>query len=201
MDNISPQQLDFLKEMGSIGGGHAATGLAGLLGKRVSITNPKVCCLVLADVVDYLGGAEQMVCSLLLNITGDINGSVMLVFPADTSLQLLNLWFDDENPVVAPLSPFHESALKELGNIATGAYLTALSSLTSNTLLCSPPLLANDMLGSLLDEILVETAVQQDFVVIIDNEFVIDKQAIQGYILLVITPQSMNNVFTKLKVG
>jgi chemotaxis protein CheC len=200
MANISPIQLDFLREMGSIGVGHAAMGLANLLGKRISITNPKVHSLALEKVVEYLGGVEQMVCALQLKISGEISGSIILVFPDESSIKLLNLWFADKGPAQIPFDAFYESALKELANIATGAYLTALSKLTGHTLLCSIPLLASDMLGSLLDEILVETTVQEDFVIVIDNEFVIEKQPIQGFILLIMTPQSMTNIFTKLEI-
>lgn len=199
MKNISPMQYDFLKEMGSIGVGNAATGLANLLGKRIEITTPDVQCLALEKVVAYLGGAEQMVCALLLKITGDISGSIMLVFPDDSSTRLLHLWFDAKDMDI-PLNAFYESALKELSNIATGAYLTALSSLTGYNLFCSTPSLAIDMLGSLLNEILSETAEQDDCIVLIDTEFVIEEQAIKGFILLIMAPQSMEKIFAQLEV-
>lgn len=200
MKNISPTQYNFLKEMGNIGIGHAATGLAQLLGKQVDIRIPDVRCLALEKVVHHFGGAEQMVCSLLLKITGNISGSIMLVFPNDTAINLLQLWFQNQEPVVFPLNDFYESALKELSNITTGAYLTALNKLTGNTFRCSPPLLAIDMLGSLLDEVLCETAVQDDCIILIDNEFLMEEKAIKGFILLIMSPENMEKIFTKLEV-
>ena len=182
--------------MGNIGVGHAATGLASLLGKRIDVTSPQVHCLTLSKVVESLGGAERMVCAILLKITGEFSGSIMLVFPEDSSLQLLRLWFGEDESITMPLSDFYESALKELGNIATGAYLTALNKLTGHAFSCSAPLIATDMLGSLLDEVLCDSAVREDSVVLIDTGFVLDQQAIQGFIVLIVTPTDMEKIFS-----
>jgi chemotaxis protein CheC len=125
----------------------------------------------------------------------------MLVFPNNTSTRLLNLWLEDKGPAQAPLTPFHESALKELSNIATGAYLTALSKLTGNTFRCTPPLIANDILGSLLEEILSETALEEDNIFLIDTEFLLEQQTLDGFILFIVAPHSMKQIFTKIDLG
>ncbi len=197
MKKISPQQLDLMKEMGSIGMGHAATGLANLLGNRVSIRSPEVKCLPLAEVTQFLGSAEQLVSGICFQVTGDVAGSILLVLPGDTKSKLLHAWLGREGE---PDSSYTESALREFGNIAIGGCLMALSQLTGLMMLCSIPSLATDMLGALLDELLIETAKQTDEVVLIDAEFVIEEKKITGFFLLIFDPHSMEKIFTNLKI-
>lgn len=200
MKKISPLQCDLLQEMGSIGMAHAATGLMNLLGKRVDILSPQVQCIPLNKVAAFLGGADQVVCGVLLELTGEITGSVMMVLPGNSSKELLEIWLGSTQSSVMSFNEYEASALKELSNISIGAYLVALSELTGCSMLCSTPSLATDMLGALLDEVLLVTAKNAEDAVLIETEFKIDKQAISGYFLLILEPESMGKIFKKLNV-
>ena len=57
--NLTPFQLDAIREVGNIGAGHAATVLSQLLNKRVAMSVPKVNILPLAEACDVVGGPEQ----------------------------------------------------------------------------------------------------------------------------------------------
>ena len=200
MKKISPSQCDLLQEMGSIGMAHAATGLMNLLGKRVDVCSPQVKCIPLKKVAAILGGADQVVCGVLLEITGEITGSVMMVLPGNSSKELLQVWLGSMQSSAMSFNEYESSALKELGNISIGAYLVALSELTGCTMLCSTPAIATDMLGALLAEGLFSAAKNAEDAVLIETEFKIDKQAIYGYFLLIFEPESMGAIFKKLNV-
>jgi len=56
--NLTPMQLDAIREVGNIGAGHAATVLSQLLKQRVSMTVPQVNILPLNEACNVVGGLE-----------------------------------------------------------------------------------------------------------------------------------------------
>jgi chemotaxis protein CheC len=63
------------------------------------------------------------------------------------------------------------SALKEIGNILTGSYLSALSGLTNLKILPSIPDIAIDMAGAILSVPAIEFGKVGDTVLYIETEF------------------------------
>ena len=58
LDDLTPSQLDALKEVGNIGAGHGATALSQLLGKKILITVPKANILPLSEVPRLVRGPQ-----------------------------------------------------------------------------------------------------------------------------------------------
>lgn len=200
MKTMSPEQLDLLKEMGSIGMGHAAIGLSKLLNKRVEIPPPNVQCLPFSEVASFLNGPDQVVSGIHTALKGDLSGSMLMVLPGDTPNQLLEFCLKTKRLNRQTMNAYEVSALKELANICMASYLNALHQLTSCTILCSVPALANDMLGALLNEILVIGARQSDHVLLIDTEFTIAHKPLHGYLLLIFEPRSLEKIFTTMQI-
>lgn len=194
MDLVNATELSILHQLGDRGVKEAAIRLANLTGKQVKLNPPHVQLVTFDKISDFLGGADQLVCGIHLKIIGDITGSVLLIFPNDASSYLLNLWFEESRTGNLQFNPFEESALKELGNITMGAYLVALSELTGYTMLCSVPDLAVDMLGALLNEILVASATDMDQAVLIETEFSMNKELVKGFFLLIFDPVSIKKL-------
>ncbi|HET9869860.1 MAG TPA: chemotaxis protein CheC, partial [bacterium] len=55
LDELTPHQIDALKEVGNIGAGHGATALSQLLGKRINITVPNASILPLSELPRLVG--------------------------------------------------------------------------------------------------------------------------------------------------
>ena len=58
-DDLSPVQLDVLKEIGNIGSGNAATALSQLLGRSIDMQVPQVRLMDVADAIESLGFSRQ----------------------------------------------------------------------------------------------------------------------------------------------
>ncbi|GGI78216.1 chemotaxis protein CheC [Legionella impletisoli] len=197
--NIANQLiLDTLKEVGTSGMGHAAKGLSLLLNHRVEITPPKVKQLLLEEVTDYLGSAEQVTCGVFSRLEGDLSGTVLIIYPGDTPLMLLETWLGKQPKSLNALEELETSALTEMSNICLGGYLTALNQLTGYTIMCTPPALAIDMLGALIQEMLISLAEQTDEVSLIDTEFSIKNKKIKGFFLLSFDPSSQEKLLNRL---
>ena len=153
--------LDVLKEIGNIGSGNAATALAKLLGKKVDMKVPQIRIMGFSEINETLGGAETPVAGILLGVLGDIKGFILFVLEQDAAEMLVNILMGREPGEKVEYDELTTSALKEVGNILTGSYLSALSALTGLKIKPDVPALAIDMAGAILSVPAIEFGKQQ----------------------------------------
>ena len=99
-------------------------------------------------------------------------------------------------------TPFGEmelSALKEIGNIIAGSYLSALSSLTNLVILPSIPYIAVDMAASILSVPAIEFGQYGDNALLIQTEICADIE-INGYFILMPEQDSYEKILTALGI-
>ncbi len=183
IDKLNSLVLDVLKEIGNIGAGNAATALAKMLNKKIHMNVPKVKVLEFADVPELIGGAESLVCSVLFTIEGDLKGSIMFLLDINSSKTLVRLLMDGYE--LNNIDDFAKSALNEIGNILSGAYVSSLSSLTGLNMKISVPSLAIDMAGAILSVPAIQFGQVSDKILIIETEFLEGSDNVSGYFLLV----------------
>lgn len=196
-------QKSALGEVGNICTGNAANALSTMLDKVVKITIPTTDIVFTKDVVDILGSSEQKCVGVYIDITGDISLLMMLIFDKLNALRLADTLMsvqrsDEEIEKVEELNPMVQSALLEVGNILGSHYLTALSNMTGMELLPSVPSISYDMLGALLDSIIVRLTETSDIAVILNTIFYIEDFKINGYFLIFPFPNSITEIFDKL---
>ena len=91
------------------------------------------------------------------------------------------------------------SAIKEVGNIITGAYLNALSGLTNLKIYPSIPQLGIDMAGALLSVPAIEFGILGDNILLIQTKFS-DDIDLDGYFILIPDMESYEKILTTLGV-
>ncbi|MCX8130300.1 MAG: chemotaxis protein CheC [Clostridia bacterium] len=171
IDNLNNMQIDVLREIGNIGAGNAATALAKMLNKKVDMDVPKINVLEFKEVNEILGGAEILVIGILLRVTGDLTGDIMFILEYKAAQVLVNILMGKP---VDELNDFNEielSALREIGNILAGSYLSALSALTNLKIMPSVPEMAIDMAGAILSVPAIQFGKVGDTVLYIETEF------------------------------
>jgi chemotaxis protein CheC len=199
LDELTPAQIDALKEVGNIGAGHGATALSQLLGKRINITVPNATIVPLAEIPLLMGDPNTLVAGLTLSILGDATGKIILLFPRDSALHLADMLLKQPVGTSKILNEMGHSAIKEAGNILTGAYLSALNEFLGMLLLISVPTLVFDMAGALLSTITqgMEEGVK---VICIETKFIDAQEVIGGYFILVPDAVSLRAIFQAIKV-
>ena len=100
---ITSLHLDVLKEIGNIGAAHAATALSDLLNKKIDMRVPKVEMVSFNDMMELVGGSENVVVGIFLRIAGDAEGSMFFVVPIEQANQFIrglirDDTFDFKNP-------------------------------------------------------------------------------------------------------
>jgi chemotaxis protein CheC len=87
-----------------------------------------------------------------------------------------------------------ESVLKELGNIMTGTYTTALSNFLGIRLGLSPPSQIYDMADAIINQIVCVMSQDIDEVLFLKTEFTVNMEKIDGKILVFTDSLSLSRI-------
>ncbi len=189
--DLSPIQLDALREIGNVGAGNSATALSQIINKRIDMNVPKVALVPIEAVPDLVGGPDAIVVGVFLRIYGRAPGNVLFLMPQKSAFYLVDTLMGREHGTTKTLDFMDESALMEIGNILSGAYLNAFFSFTHISMLPSIPALAMDMAGAILNIILVQLGQMGDQAMVIETEFLAEDDGISGHFFLVPDPGSL----------
>jgi len=170
-NELNNLQLDVLREIGNIGPGNAVSALAKMVNRRIDMSVPKVKILEFSEIPDMLSAPEEPVVGILLGVTGDITGHILFMLDRKSARFLVNMLLGFKESTSVEFDELEMSAIKELGNIMTGAYVAALSMLTNLNILCSVPNVAIDMASAILSVTAIEFGMLGETVLYIASEF------------------------------
>lgn len=201
LKNVSANQLDFFKELENIGAGHAASALSSMLSHTISIKVPLAQLCEYSEICDILHGPENVVAGLLVGISGDINGFILLVMEEADARKISNLMLGgmDGGLPEAERDEMRISAMKEMANILIGSYISAISSLTGFSINVSVPDLVFDMAGAVLNLVAVVYAEISDLILSMETEFIDDDQSIYGHFFLVPDLESYKTLIDRME--
>ncbi len=137
---------DLLLEVASLAAGKSIKPINNVTGQAVSIVSLSLSLENMELVADTMGKPEELKTVVLVRITGDANGAVVLMIdPDDINSLLPNI--DNELRI---------SALEEIANIISGASLGGLSRLLHMRFVQSVPQKSTDMLRAVINEIVTD---------------------------------------------
>ena len=199
LDDMSNEYFDVLRELGNIGAGNATTALAQMMQCKVDMAVPKVQLLEFKELGEAMVGEETVMAGIYLGIEGDIKGSIMFLLEKNAAKHLVSKLMGMESQE-DDLSEMELSALKEVGNIITGAYLNSLSSITNLTIFPSVPDLTVDMAGAILSVPAIEFAALGDRMLMIQTQF-FDEMVLDGYFILIPDLDSYGRMLAALGIS
>ena len=188
-DNILAKHLDVFKEIGNIGAGHAASALAGLLDRRITMSVPEASVVPFSEIVEVLDGPETLVAGVLIDVSGDLNGYILLLLGMKDAMSMLAHALEEpERDTTDPgfdLTEMERDALLEIANILVGSFLSAFSSFSGLGATPSVPQLSIDMLGAILSIATIEYGQIGDSVLFLKTKFNDCEGEINGHFFLI----------------
>lgn len=196
-------QLDALREIANIGAGHAATALSQMTGSTIMIKVPAITVASLEELPAQFSPHEEPVAAVMMHMLGDLSGRTLLVFPQPTVMRLAEIMLRRPVGSSVAFSELESSAIKETGNILSGAYLNALSDFLGMLLLPSPPTLVIDMSAAVLSSAVGEFAPDPDAVLCVESEFLLceSELTLRGYFLLLPDPVSLQVMLRAIRLA
>ncbi|MBR4904250.1 MAG: chemotaxis protein CheC [Selenomonadaceae bacterium] len=192
--DLTPSQLDAMREIGNIGAGNSATALSQIVNKKIDMNVPQVSLIPIEDVPDLVGGPDALVVAVFLRVYGKAPGNILFVMPKKNAFYLVDGLMGKPLGTTQELDEMGVSALKEAGNILAGSYLNAFFHFTKISMLPSIPALAIDMAGAILNVVLVQLGQMGDYAMVIETKFLAEDDSINGHFFLVPDPGSLGTI-------
>ena len=170
---LTPEQLDTLKELGNIGSGQAITALSKLLNREIKVSLTSVDILPFWKVTDIFDSPHVEVIGVYSEVPFNSDLSIIQIFTKESLINLINLLNSNEKishkqiNSIKDLDDLSVSIIKEIGNILTGHYTSALADLLSIKLIPNVPTIALDTLNAMLNGIIAKFSRLSDFLIII----------------------------------
>ena len=199
--NFEQEKLNVFREISNIGSGNASTSLAQMLNEIVDIGIPNSDLREFSDITNSYSSPEELVFGTVLQISGDLEGFIMVIMDVDSTLTLLSrllgrkIECDKEN---------YEELYKELNsvgeicNILCGTYLTAMSDMTGLTIDQSIPYFSVDMVMAIMNLPASLYGGESDSILCIETEFFTLDREIEGKYYFIPKVESCNTLLSKL---
>jgi chemotaxis protein CheC len=179
MNTLTDMQLDALRELANIGSGNAGTALGSMLGKSVDISVPTAAALPLPEAVAIAGRPDELRFGVVVPIVGDMDAIVVLLFPETDAHTLCGIYGID------PRTPDGTSMLGEVGNILGTNYINVLAQMVGMEIEPAPPQVVEDMLGAILESVLLGRGDDIDTALILDSQLMVeDEECSLSFLLL-----------------
>jgi chemotaxis protein CheC len=181
--HLSDLQKDALKEVGNIGAGHAATSLSQLLNATVKLSEPSIDVIKFRDLSARVGYENRIVAALHMYVRGEAPGQMVVLIDRAHALDYVNSFLTRVIGEISVFDSIVDSTLKVLGNIMAGAYLTAISDLTSVELVPSVPLLSYGTVHAAFRSVMSILPDQDVF--LIESSFLDKDRDVTGHFILI----------------
>ncbi|WP_031518126.1 chemotaxis protein CheC [Desulfofalx alkaliphila] len=195
---LTDTHLDVLREIGNIGLGNAATSLAEMLNKRINMEVPKTKFVTMEEAMEVVGGLEEVAACVTLRVEGDVPSQILFVFNQASTLYLVDMLLGLDKGTTQDLDEMGESVVKEISNVLTGSFLSAIGTMTQMKMLPQVPMFAYDMLGAVVSTSLVAGGYIEDHILMIETVLFEEKEHIKGHFFLITEDKSLNTLFQAL---
>lgn len=199
-EDMNLQELDVMKEISSIGTGHAATALSKLLSKEIRITIPEVSILGYDQAVERIGSMEEVVAATLVKMGRGVDGLMLFLFDLNLANtlweKLLGKRYDD----FLEMDELASSALEEVGNIIICSYINAFAQLVGLDIDLSVPSSTVNMLGGILTVPIAEMGYETNKLMYINAEFVVEGKVLSDWLLMLPDIRSLNDILERLGI-
>lgn len=163
---------------------YAGTQLSLFMERDVCLRGTGVERVRLEQLPALLDGDDRLVTAIYLAFSGDIDGHVMLTFAPEMAAQFAATLLMEPAPEDWTLTPMQHSALGEVGNITTASFLNAIANACALSVLPSPPFVTQDMVGALLDNVILEMSMESVYALLLHTIFEVDGDRMQAALIL-----------------
>ena len=186
-----------LKEINGRAAVKASDALSKLIDRQVEVEIHRAEVKEVRNLSPFIG-PEEMVAGIYLPVTGDINGAALLIFPKETAFVLSDLLVKREPGTTHKLTELDKSALKEVGNVVSGNFLTVLANVLQIKVVEHIPDFSFDMFGAITSQIIANFAQKVREALVVEIEFSFKPETLKGYFLLLFEAEQFRAIVRSL---
>lgn len=190
-------EMDALKEIINIGGGHAATSISQLVEKRVDMHVPEVAIRTYNELYQHLWQDDEEVYAVACPIKGEIDGIFLFIMTKKAADQM-TCWLTRTDDALA--EEIKISAMQELTNIVSNSFLNAITEFIGVNLYGALPSTSLDYFGAIISSIYLAFDQYDEQVLCIRNEFTYEDQELDTSLFLVPGVGALETLFQSLGI-
>jgi chemotaxis protein CheC len=200
-DQMSDFEMSVLSEIGNVGAGNAATALSHILADRVNMSVPDLRILDVSKMTTLLGGPENEVVGILVNMDKDVRGMMLFLLERRFVCKLIEVLLDEKINDFSEISDMGRSAIMEIGNILAGSYVNAIATMTNLNIELTTPQIAIDMVGAILSYPAAQFGSMGDKLLLIEEDFISSEDTIRSHLLIMPELDSLQTMLESLGVA
>jgi chemotaxis protein CheC len=190
MIELSDLEKDAFAEIFNIGVGHAAASLSQMIGQEVELAIPVVELLDREQAALILtGNTKGNITGVREKFEGSFKGETLLLFPEESSLELVRLLLSEDLPLEV-LTEMEQEALTEVGNIILTGCLSSLADLLQEEITNDLPVFAQGDAETLLK--CNESDMNETSVMFLKTMFSVQERNIEGYVTFLMELDAMD---------
>jgi len=186
-------EMDILREIGSISAAHGSTALSEMLGRPVKLSMPSLQVIYGKDLARALA-IEGPIISLHTQMLTGLNGKIIFILEEKSSYKFVDICYKSRSQEQKPssLTEMSMSIIKEIGNIVTSAYVNSLGYYLKKLIIPSLPVLMNAPFSEIIK--MSMTTAPQEQVLVIESVFEEKQEKIKGNFWLILSHQAAQAV-------
>ncbi|MBU0571412.1 MAG: chemotaxis protein CheC [Candidatus Omnitrophica bacterium] len=141
-------------------------------------------------------GPETIVGGIYMPISGEVAGAALIVIPENVAYALSDMLVKRPVGSTKKLTELDISALKEVGNIICGNFMTIFSNTLKVKIVENLPQFTFDMFGAVVEQIIAQFAERSERALIIEVRFSFGETSTPGNIILIFGIEEIDE-FTK----
>jgi chemotaxis protein CheC len=186
-------EMDILREVGSICAAHGSIALSQILNKRVSLQLPSIDILSAEMVLNKIN-TGQVVISVSSRILSGLSGNIVIALSEESAFKLIDVSYEDnEHKRSGVLTEIGISLVKEIGAVIISSYLSALSMLLKMVIVPSIPTLVSGPLQEIVSMVIMPYSLEE-YVLLIEATFDEPEQHIKGSFYLVVNHDAITSI-------
>lgn len=190
-------EMDALKEIINIGGGHAATSISQLVEKRVDMHVPEVAIQTYNELYQHLWQDDEEVYAVACPIKWEIDGIFLFIMTKKAADQM-TCWLTRTDDALD--EEIKISAMQELTNIVSNSFLNAITEFIGVNLYGALPSASLDYFGAIISSIYLAFDQYDEQVLCIRNEFTYEDQELDTSLFLVPGVGALETLFQSLGI-
>ncbi len=171
------------------------------MSKKILIEVPEVSIVSFPNLTNVFDGPETMVVGMYSPIYGEISGDILFMLPRIDALKIVDLLWGHPVGEAKTLKDKDRELLRQTTNILIASYLSALTKFVGLTSLSSSSAISYDMLGAILDAIIVETNLKAEEAVLIETKLIESTNTVTGLLFFIPDQESISTILKKVKAG
>ncbi|HEX2995334.1 MAG TPA: chemotaxis protein CheC [Anaerolineales bacterium] len=196
-NSFDQELLELLQKIAAEGIHNAANGFSGMIGRKIQFSKPVAKLVPVLTIPKIVGKGDDDAVGIYLRFQGDLAGQIMMIVSYQKALELADLLMEVPAGTTQHLGSLERSALGELGNLCGSFFLNSVAKVVTADFRPSPPAVMVDMVGAILDVVVVTTGGISEHALMMQTNFMDGSRIVEADFWVIPDMNSLNDLIEK----